>query len=82
MKQGQKVRLTKVVDDLDGNHPNRIDKGYVAEGRLTIDIQVGASVWLQYGLSDTGFHTSTVISIDHSNNTFKTLNSTYKVEIL
>ncbi len=71
-----RVRLTKLSDDrFSGSHPNGIIQGYTKEGVLHSSPEVGSAVYVG------GMHTSTVTEIVDTN-TFKTLNSTYKIEYL
>lgn len=73
----KKVRITKIIDEfskIGESHPNNISKGYVKEGLEIEPPTVGMPYWLS------SFHTSTVTKI--TKGTFKTLNSTYKYEVL
>ncbi len=76
-----KVRITKLNHLMDIEHPNGIDSGYTVEkevDKLPL-IVVGKPVYL---IDDTSrFHTSTVKEII-DNETFKTRNSIYKMEII
>jgi len=70
----KRVRLTKLSDDVfEGKHPNGIHAGWVEEGRLWKAPIVGERCVVGR------FHTSTVTEIIDEN-TFKTKNSTYKIE--
>ena len=84
MKKGDLIKLTKISDDkFRGHHPNQINKGFNITGQALNDIVVGDALFLntsgdkRYGY----FHTSVIIEI-LGKDSFKTLNSTYKVEIL
>ena len=84
MKKGDKVKLTKLSDDkFEGKHPNDINQGFSIEGTLRYDIDVGLPIMLDKVKHDywEWFHTSTITDIIDEH-TFKTLNSTYRVESL
>jgi len=71
-----KVRLTKLSDDkFNGFHPNNIQSGYIKEGLLFNKPLIGQSCIVG------SFYTSEITEII-DDNTFKTLNSTYKIEYL
>lgn len=76
----KKVRITKLTDDIfkqiGENHPNGIFEGYVKEGELIEPLTVDQAFWV-----GPYWRTSTVIQIN-DDNTFKTKNSTYKIEYL
>lgn len=70
------VRLTKISDDVfNRKHPNGIIEGIEIMGILAFPIEVGQNVVLD------NFYTSNVTEIINES-TFKTLNSTYKIEYL
>lgn len=70
----KKFRLTKVSDDkFNGFHPNGIDEGYTKEGYMPLKPTVGERFYLG------ALRTSTVTEVIDAT-TFKTLNSTYKLE--
>ncbi len=76
----KKVRLTKITDCENPKHPKNIEDGYIVEGKFQTEPTVGDSFMI-YG----GYHgvwgTSKVTEI-LSVNTFKTLNSIYKWEVI
>ncbi len=69
------VILTKLSDDrFNGSHPNGINEGYIKKG-IEIEIPtIGDNYWV-----GGNWRTSPVTEIIDEN-TFKTLNSTYKIE--
>ena len=68
------IRITKLSDDkFNGVHPNGINEGFTSEGVESYPPEVGQNY---YG---GGLRTSVVTKIIDEN-TFKTLNSTYKIE--
>lgn len=72
------IRLTKVSDDrYNGNHPNGINEGYECVGTPIGPLEVGT----RFGVTGPKrfLVTSEVIKIIDEN-TFKTRNSTYKIE--
>ncbi len=72
-----KVKLTKLSDDVfNGSHPNGIYEGHVQIGTEYDKPELGQPYWV--GRS---WRTSDVIEV-LDNNTFKTLNSTYKIEYI
>lgn len=78
MKKGDYVNLTKVSDDVfGGRHPNQIFEGYSRAGTLQRDIQVGSFGYI-IDFSGEYFITSEIIEV-MDENTFKTVNSTYKI---
>lgn len=80
MKKGTRIIITKVSDDVfDGNHPNGINEGYEKNGIMG-ELKVGMPFTVSpIKLSDyTHFYTSIVTEIIDEN-TFKTMNSTYKI---
>ena len=83
MKKGDYVKLQKVSDNMfNGRHPNFIDRGHTVYGKVVEDLQVGLSFKLidVKGDSHGYFYTSNVLEIIDEN-TFTTLNSTYKVNL-
>lgn len=75
-KEGSVVKLTKIEDTkFNGVHPNRINVGVSYTGKLMIEPTLGCGVFIY---NDT-FHTSNITEIIDKN-TFKTLNSIYKIE--
>jgi hypothetical protein len=76
LKPAKKVRITKVSDDVFGGaHPNGITEGYVREGILWQAPEIGVSCMVG------DFYTSVITEIVDET-TFKTRNSTYKIEAL
>ena len=83
MKKGDYVKLQKISDDrFDGRHPNFIDVGHTVYGRVLEDLEVAKRFRLVdvKGDSNCYFYTSNVLKIIDEN-TFITLNSTYKVSL-
>lgn len=84
MKEGDLIKLTKVSDDkFKGHHPNEINEGFSIIGKLVDNVTVG-KVLLMLTPNDKRyryFHTSIITEITGADE-FKTLNSTYKVEVL
>ena len=83
MKKGDYVKLQKVSDDrFDGRHPNFIDVGHTVYGKVLEDLEVAKSFRLVDVKGDSSgyFYTSNVLEIINEN-TFTTLNSTYKVNL-
>lgn len=78
-----KVRVTKITDDkFKGKHPNGINEGYITEGDEISQPRVGEpySIFNVNGYDALEFKTSTVTQV--SKTMFKTLNSTYKREVI
>lgn len=68
------VRITKLTDDVfNGKHPNKINVGYVKEGILWQAPIVGQSCCV-------GSLATSVVTEVIDENTFRTMNSTYKIE--
>lgn len=73
----KKYRVTKITDDrFDGEHPNGINAGYVAEGYMPFLPTEGEMFYLGH------LRTSTVTQALDKNGIFKTNNSTYKLEYI
>jgi len=73
IKKGDLVKIEKLSDDVfNGEHPNKINKGYTQIGILHNNVIVGDCVYLG------GLRTSPVTEII-SNSIFKTRNSTYQM---
>lgn len=87
MSSGKKVivRLTKLGDGekpkYAPNHPRHIKPGFVVEGIMLRPVAVGESFYVDYPTAKNHFHTSVVEEI-LSENTFRTMNSIYKWEII
>lgn len=84
MKKGDLVKLQKLSDDkFNGKHPNEIYKNHTVYGEIYNGLEVGNSLQLTGVTGDSRgfFYTSTVKEIIDEN-TFKTKNSTYKIEII
>lgn len=74
-----KVRITKITDDaFNGEHPQGINVGYVQEG-VAYSLPTKGN---RYCVGDNWWSTSMVTEELNSDNIFKTLYSTYKLEIL
>lgn len=69
------VTLTKLSNDYHKEHPNNINEGYTISGMLFQEPIVGQSCCVN------DFCTSSVVE-NLENGIFKTINSTYKIEIL
>lgn len=67
------IKVTKVSDNY-----GYLSPGEWREGKTPL-FGEGIALWI-CGTEDDFYHTSTIQSIDWENNTFKTLNSTYKFE--
>ena len=79
-KKGDQVVLIKISDDkFNGNHPNGIIEGYTRVGKLINDIVIGDQVLVANNARY--LRTSEVTEII-DDITFKTENSTYKIEVL
>jgi len=76
-----KVKVTKILDDkFNDNHPNKINTGYEKTGdMINSELRVGECVMIL--TLGTWFSTSPIEEII-DNSTFKTANSTYKIEYL
>ena len=76
----RKIKITKMSDEkFDGQHPNNINEGYTVDGSILKNpvINEPFCVIREGGM----FVTSKVTEIIDSE-TFKTLNSTYKWEVI
>lgn len=81
MKKGDKIKITKISDDkFNGNHPNYIDEGYTQFGFLVESPIVGERFKVRGTTLTSGLLTSIVTEIIDEN-TFKTENSTYRIEL-
>lgn len=86
----RKIKLTKISDDkFEGNHPNGINTGFTITGIEVSPPTIGARFGVHHHKEYLGEEallpailTSTVLSTLDSNNEFKTLYSTYKLEYL
>ncbi len=84
MKKGDYVKVVKLSDDVfNGDHPNMVYAGMTVYGILVDDLVEGCPLQLTRvsGAFSSWFHTSTVTKIQNEN-TFKTRNSTYHIEII
>jgi hypothetical protein len=71
------IKITKLSDDtFEGNHPNNVYAGTVSEGFVTKMPEIGE----RYSVGS--FLTSMVTQTLDKDSVFKTLYSTYKLEIL
>ena len=81
MKKGDKVVITKLSDDVfNGNHPNMINEGYQTIGIINELPEVGKRFLLTGLYLNSYLHTSVVTEIIDEK-TFKTENSTYKLDL-
>lgn len=71
--EAKRMKITKLRDNFEGKHPNQINEGFIETGVMYEKPVVGHSFKLGR------LFTSTVTEII-DDNTFKTLNSTYKLE--
>ena len=79
-KKGDRVVLTKISDDkFDGNHPNGIIEGYTRVGKLINDVIIGDQVLV---VNNTHYLRTSEVTEIIDDITFKTENSTYKIEVL
>ena len=84
MKQGDYVKVVKLSDEVfEGRHPNFVNKGYTVYGEMAESLEVGKWLWLNKARGDAygWFHTSVVTEIIDEN-TFRTRNSIYHIEII
>lgn len=84
MKQGDYVKVVKLSDEVfEGKHPNFVNKGYTVYGEIAESLEVGKWLWLNKARGDAygWFHTSVVTEIIDEN-TFRTMNSIYHIEII
>jgi hypothetical protein len=86
MLKGKYLKLGKLSDDkFEGNHPNRINVGYVLEGFNKFGITEGDQLYLFISLkldASPQAWTSKVVSFDEKKMILKTANSTYKVVVV
>lgn len=74
----KRVRITKISDDaFMGMHPNGIDVGYVKEGTIQREPELGERFYI-----GGSFSTSPVTQLPDSEGVFKTTYSTYKLETI
>lgn len=79
-KKGDRVVLTKISDDkFDGNHPNGIKANYIKVGKLINDVIIGDQVLV---VNSTRYLRTSEVTEIIDDITFKTENSTYKIEVL
>ena len=79
-KKGDKVVLIKISDDkFNGNHPNGIIEGYTRIGKLINDVVIGDQVLV---INNTHYLCTSEVTEIIDDITFKTENSTYKIEVL
>ena len=79
-KKGDRVVLTKISDDkFDGNHPNGIIEGYTRVGKLINDVIIGDQILV---VNSTRYLRTSEVTEIIDDITFKTENSTYKIEVL
>lgn len=75
-KNNIKIKLVKIKEVEDALHPNNIKEGYEKIGYMQNEPRIGECFWV-YTISSY-FHTSTIQEIIDKD-TFKTLNSIYKI---
>ena len=79
-KKGDRVVLTKISDDkFDGNHPNGIIEGYTRVGKLINDVIIGDQILV---VNNTHYLCTSEVTEIIDDITFKTENSTYKIEVI
>lgn len=75
-----KIRITKLEERSDATHPNNIEVGYVRESCCHLDSFekpiVNNRFYIDY------FWSTSIVTEILSDNTFKTLNSIYKWELI
>jgi len=76
-----KIKLTKVKEADNPEHPNNIPEGTQREGLMYQEPKVGECFYLQYENKLSHFRTSIVQEIIDKD-TFRTYNSIYKIERL
>lgn len=75
-EQKRKIRLTKLKEAENPKHPNNIQEGFAIDGDLYRKPTVGENFWV-----GNSWRTSIVLEI-LTENTFRTMNSIYKIEII
>ena len=79
-KKGDRVVLTKISDDkFNGNHPNGIIEGYTRVGKLINDVVIGDQILV---VNNTRYLRTSEVTEIIDDITFKTENSTYKIEVI
>ena len=79
-KKGDRVVLTKISDDkFNGNHPNGIIEGYTRVGKLINDVVIGDQILV---VNNTHYLRTSEVTEIIDDITFKTENSTYKIEVI
>ena len=79
-KKGDRVVLTKISDDkFNGNHPNGIIEGYTRVGKLINDVVIGDQILV---VNNTRCLCTSEVTEIIDDITFKTENSTYKIEVI
>lgn len=77
MKKGDYVKIVKLTDDVfGGNHPNYINEGYTQIGEVQKDITIGERFNV-VGINN--YLSTSMVTAIIDDETFKTMNSTYKV---
>ncbi len=77
-----KVRIVKIKELEDAEHPNNIEEGTEKVGRMLIKPVIGQCFYITYYPDHTrGLETSKVTEIIDTN-TFKTMNSIYRITLL
>lgn len=79
-KKGDQVVLIKISDDkFNGNHPNGIIEGYTRVGKLINDVVIGDQILV---VNNTRYLRTSEVTEIIDDITFKTENSTYKIEVI
>ena len=79
-KKGDQVVLIKISDDkFNGNHPNGIIEGYTRVGKLINDVVIGDQILV---VNNTHYLRTSEVTEIIDDITFKTENSTYKIEVI
>ena len=83
MKKGDFVKVVKLSDDVfEGRHPNGIKSNHTVYGAILNEVKVGEALFLDKAKGDSfGFFHTSVITEIIDENTFRTLNSTYHIEM-
>lgn len=75
-----RIRLTKITELENAQHPNNIPEGFQQEGEFSNPPEVGACFWMQYKLGEDSWFRSSVVTEIINDNTFRTKNSIYRYE--
>ena len=77
---GKKVKVTKLKNELEGEHPNGVNEGYEKTGIALNELIVGECFYVQKGMR--GYFRSSIVTKINDDGTFNTQNSIYKLEML